>query len=131
MNGAYANSFFALKAYLADHPYTLLSLAIFFLTILLGFVLRTFERTSGDEGNNFNYAWNAFWVIILTMTTIGYGDIYPVTHLGRISAVLACMVGVFIISLFVVALNNTTEFKETEFNAYKSITLKREIGKIL
>jgi len=48
------------------------------------------------------------------MATIGYGDISPRTHLGRAVCVVGCVWGVFILSLFVVALTNTTNFEGKE-----------------
>ena len=95
---------FAIKAYLKLYPFKVLSLSLVFSTFMIGIPLRIFERTSDPEDNEYEYLWNAFWVIILTMTTVGYGDIYPVTHLGRGSAIVACIWGMFIVSLFIVAL---------------------------
>jgi hypothetical protein len=40
------------------------------------------------------------------MTTVGYGDYYPVTYPGRIIIFLVAIWGVFLMSLLVVALNN-------------------------
>ena len=65
------------------------------------------------------------------MTTIGYGDIYPTTHFGRYTTIIACIWGVFILSLFVVALTNSTEFEEKEQKAFSSIILKSKIKKHL
>ena len=69
MNGAMANAFFALKAYLTLQPYVILTLGLVVSTFVLGFALRTFEVGLIDPNNNFNYVWNSFWVVILTMTT--------------------------------------------------------------
>ena len=128
LNGVVADSFFALKAYLKLQPYMVLTIALILSTFILGFALRSFEMANTVTSNEFEFAWNAFWVIILTMTTIGYGDIYPVTHFGRISAILACIWGVFILSLFVVALTVTTEFNDREKDAYDEIKKKSDIN---
>jgi len=48
------------------------------------------------------------WVIIITMTTVGYGDGYPSTHLGRLIAAVACLIGMLFVSLVVVALTDLT-----------------------
>lgn len=59
------------------------------------------------------------------MTTIGYGDIFPITNFGRTICIVACIWGVFILSLFVVALTNTTEFTEKEEQVYDAIITER------
>ncbi len=43
INGAQANSFFALKAYLTLKPYVILTVGLVVSTFVLGFALRTFE----------------------------------------------------------------------------------------
>lgn len=52
------------------------------------------------------------------MATVGYGDIYPKTSMGRIVGVLICFWGVFIVSFFVVTLNNMLTFTANEEKAY-------------
>ena len=37
--------------------------------------------------------------MILTMTTVGYGEIYPITAGGRIGTIIACIIGVFVVSM--------------------------------
>jgi hypothetical protein len=41
------------------------------------------------------------------MTTVGYGDYFPKTILGRCTIFVTSIWGVFIVSLMVVALTNT------------------------
>lgn len=69
MNGASANSLFALKAYLTLQPYMILTIGLTISTFVLGIALRVFEIGLIDPTNNFTYVWNSFWVVILTMTT--------------------------------------------------------------
>jgi len=40
------------------------------------------------------------------MTTVGYGDYYPRTIPGRFVVFLVCIIGIFVVSSFVVALTN-------------------------
>jgi voltage-gated potassium channel len=41
----------------------------------------------------------AMWWAIVTLTTVGYGDAYPVTTLGKVAAAIAAITGVMLIAL--------------------------------
>lgn len=73
----------------------------------------------------FRYFWNSFWLVITTMTTIGFGDIYPITNFGRILTIFACIWGFLVYALFVVSVNMVTKFNEDEHKAY-DIMVKKE-----
>jgi len=66
------------------------------------------------------------WCCVITMTTVGYGDFVPETHIGRVIAIIACIWGNFLISLMVVSLSISSEFNPSQRKAYDSIM--REIG---
>ena len=55
-----------------------------------------FESRSPDA--NITTGSNAIWWAIVTITTVGYGDYYPVTFMGRIIGVLVMVSGVGIIA---------------------------------
>ena len=46
------------------------------------------------EGGRINSFFDALWWSAATITTVGYGDIYPVTAVGRIIAVFTMVVGI-------------------------------------
>ncbi len=52
------------------------------------------------EGANITTASDALWYTIVTISTVGYGDQYPVTNLGRLFAVVIIVVGVGIFGTF-------------------------------
>ena len=81
---------------------------------------------------------NSFWNVIITLTTVGYGDIYPKTFMGRVVGVMVCFWGQFIVSLFVVTLNNLVTFNPNEEKSYNLLLrlyykqeLKRAATKVL
>lgn len=55
---------------------------------------------------------------MITMFTIGYGDVYPKSHMGRAIGIVIAGWGVFYTSLFIVALNNMLEFESPEKKAF-------------
>jgi len=48
----------------------------------------------GAEGSNIETATDAVWYLLVTMSTVGYGDQFPVTDLGRLVGSLIIIVGV-------------------------------------
>lgn len=74
-----------------------------FLTILLtllvlivsSVLVLQFESRSPDA--NIKTGGDALWYAIVTITTVGYGDFYPVTAAGRLAAIFIMFMGVGII----------------------------------
>lgn len=68
--------------------------------------------------------------MMITMLTIGYGDFYPKSHMGRMMGMAISGWGVFYVSLFVIALNNMLEFNSSEqkaFNLMQRLAYKDEL----
>ena len=63
------------------------------------------DKDNGIYYQNYDYAWNSLWLVAATMTTVGFGDYYPVTLLGKATILVACFSGIFIVSMTMVTLN--------------------------
>ncbi len=74
----------------------ILSFTLFaFINISLGYV--TFLAETAVAGSPVkNYA-DAFWLMLMSSTTIGFGDVYPITLAGRIAVFLMFILGVGIL----------------------------------
>jgi hypothetical protein len=85
---------------------------------------------SDASGQHFDSYFNCLWVTVITITTVGYGDIYPKTHIGRLVGITACLSGYVMISLFVITLTNMlnlTVAEENSFNLMKRLEFREEI----
>ena len=111
MSGSEASYMFSLKALMKKKPYTVLIFSLLISVTLFGFTLRIFERPLSEaSGQNFNDISNSFWVTLITMTTVGYGDFYPKSNIGRLVGIIIAFWGVLFVSLFVVTLTNLLDF---------------------
>ncbi|XP_064652049.1 potassium voltage-gated channel protein Shaw-like isoform X3 [Lineus longissimus] len=79
-----------------------LSLLIFFLILgIVVFAALIFyaERTQYNPENDFNSIPVGLWWAIVTMTTVGYGDMTPKTYVGMFVGALCALLGVLTIAL--------------------------------
>jgi hypothetical protein len=58
---------------------------------------------------------------------VGYGDIVPSTHLGRLACIAACVWGVFIYSFFVISMNVLISFQPNEKRVYEQMMRKEGV----
>ena len=72
------------------------SLAVFsILNMALGYVALLAETNAVDSPVQ-NYA-DALWLMLMSSTTIGFGDVYPITFIGRAAVFVMFILGVGIL----------------------------------
>jgi voltage-gated potassium channel len=82
---------FAMKCIVSDSPFAVIFFMLIVVMSLGGFAIRVFERTQEADSDDFSTYNNSIWLVILTLTTVGYGDSDPSTNIGRIVGVLVCL----------------------------------------
>ncbi len=68
----------------------------------------------------------SIWCVIITMTTVGYGDVTAVSPYGRIVSIINALWGAFIISLLVASINNIFDLNEGQRKAVAEITNSKQ-----
>jgi len=63
---------------------------------------------------NVFYIQSGIWFTVITSLTVGYGDVVPLTHLGRLLAGMTAVVGIVTASLLAAALRNALEWTNEE-----------------
>lgn len=79
------------------HEFALI-LGLFAITMLFAGSLMYFAEADAQP-DKFGSIPRALWWAIITMTTIGYGDTYPVTPLGRLLGGVIAIIGVLVVAL--------------------------------
>lgn len=79
---------------------TVLSLALFYIFITALIMFNAEEDINPETGQYlFENFFDAFYWAACTLTTVGYGDLYPISDLGRSISIISSMVGIAIIAL--------------------------------
>ena len=97
--------------------------------IVIGsFVIFSVESQHPDS--QINSMLDAVWWTVATVTTVGYGDIVPVTDTGKIVAIFFMFFGIGVLAIFLSVLGTQFykrrfETEEREFTDYQKLVLQR------
>jgi voltage-gated potassium channel len=96
----YSNSIKVFSDVLASKRFELITLAIFmgFLVFISSIAIYLFENPS--SGGSIKHGYDAFYWAIVTLSTVGYGDITPQTHGGRFITISLILSGLGVLSFF-------------------------------
>ncbi len=136
MIGFRLSTLYILKCLMRDSRkltvFTILISTIFYFTITLHVVESPlFYLPYIDDGyKSFVYASISLWNTMITIFTIGYGDIFVVTYLGRIFVSILTILSGIILSFVTVAMTIDFDFDESDRKAFtlvNSVALKEEV----
>jgi len=70
---------------------------VFILLVLASTLMYNIEKTAQPDA--FQNIGQAMWWAVATLTTVGYGDIYPITGLGKLLSAFIALLGIGIVAL--------------------------------
>lgn len=101
------SAFFLVKAYFLKFPFRII-LTFYLLNIFLGgYLIYVIERTR-------NTYLDTVWMLVVTMTTLGFGDVVPKATLARAFVGFASVLGIFLMALFISVVHETLQLKQQE-----------------
>ena len=107
---------------------------IIIIMIISSFLMFYAERD--DNSKNFPNVLSCLWWAIVTMTTIGYGDVYPITFAGKAIASIMALLGIGLVAMptgiisagFLEKVNEKKEAKKKELEKGKDTDDKEPEG---
>ena len=103
---------------------------VYISAVLLYFV----EGVGGQQQESFASIPRAIWWAVATLTTVGYGDVYPVTALGRFFASIIAIAGIGMVALpagvFASAFSDEIRERETVKQELREKAEERRLARI-
>lgn len=132
---------FAFKCLIIHYPIKMLFLLILLTSFPLSMMLQIVEgpifyqlkknESNSFKFNNYQNLLDCYWNFFSIITTVGYGDYFPLTNMGRFLVIIISLVGIILVSLMIMTLQNSLTFESKEERSKKfvdRIYAKSQIG---
>lgn len=118
----YAKSFHTLAGVLATKKFEFITLAIFASIVIFVSAVLIYVMEANNPASPINTLFDALYWAIVTISTVGYGDVTPITDAGRVVAMIVIISGItvlafttsLIVSAFTEKLDEIKEMKSIE-----------------
>ena len=98
INGQY-DSFAVIFSVLKEKKNQILSSMIIVLILMLASSIGVYYAEHNAQPEVFENAFSGIWWSVSTLLTVGYGDIYPITVMGRVMAIFTAFLGVGVVAI--------------------------------
>ena len=96
---SYTDSFNVIKNVLYEKRNQLLSSIFIILVLMFASSLFMYSAEHEAQPGVFENAFSGLWWSMSTLLTVGYGDIYPITIVGRLMAIVIAFLGVGVVAI--------------------------------
>lgn len=126
------DSFNVITSVLLEKKNQIISSVFIILILLLASSLGMYSAEHEAQPEVFRNAFSGIWWSMSTLLTVGYGDIYPVTVIGRIMAIVIAFLGVGVVAIptGIISAGFVEQYNENE-NSDKKLRDISHIGEII
>lgn len=125
--GNHQTMFFSLRCLLIRYPIQMLTLLTISISFTFAYMMRVIEgpvyyiltKDGRTIQNDYRSIENTLWNIFVIMTTVGYGDYFPYTNLGRFIMMVVALSGIILISLIIISLQDHIKLNDHEAKVNK------------
>jgi len=118
LNATY-DSFNVITKVIYDRRNQLISSMFIIIVLMLASSLGMYSAEHDAQPEVFTNAFSGIWWSVSTILTVGYGDIYPITTLGRIMAIVIAYLGVGVVAVptGIISAGFVTEYSKMQRDA--------------
>ena len=132
MIGKRLNLYFSFRALFIEHTPIMLGYCSLIICSMLSYMLKILNQPLElNDTNNYKTFGNCFWYVVVTMTTVGYGDIYPETTLERLIGYLISITGTVVVALVVSFFTDQVNLEDDEKNTVRFVERVNEKEKLM
>jgi len=116
------NPLVIIKQIVLDFPLVFVPVLYASTVLIAGYAMMCLERPTNED---FFYFQNALWAVLQTVTMVGFGDMYPTTNFGRLSAMFACGVALTNYTIMVIGVKNIMTYSAKELKCFHWLKRKQ------
>ncbi len=117
------DSFNVIKSVLVEKRNQIASSVFIIIILMMASSLGIYSAEHNAQPDAFENAFSGIWWSVSTLLTVGYGDIYPVTVVGKIMAILIAFLGVGVVAI-------PTGIISAGFVEHEKLPDIREVGEV-
>lgn len=96
---AHYDSFHIITSVLIEKRNQIISSVFIIIVLMLASSLGIYSAEHETQPEAFRNAFSGIWWSVSTLLTVGYGDIYPITVIGKIMAIIIAFLGVGVVAI--------------------------------
>ncbi|MBR6101698.1 MAG: ion transporter [Ruminococcus sp.] len=112
------DSFNVITAVLKERRKQIISSVFIILILMLASSIGMYSAEHNAQPGVFENAFSGMWWSISTLMTVGYGDIYPVTVMGKLMAIFTAILGVGVVAIptGIISAGFVEQYRKDEFS---------------